>query len=85
MARLLDSVKIGDWVEIIVDGIQKFEQVKQASFFTIKTDNYTFTRYGHGWPKHKTSVVVMAATSKEAKHWFEESLVATKKSTPPGR
>ena len=58
MMRILDNVRVGDWLKITVNGIHKFERVKRAAGLLVETDHHRFTRFGRVWPEFKLSIVV---------------------------
>ena len=51
MSRILDDIKVGDWITINVSGKKTLERVKSVSSLFVCTDTYKFTRYGQTWPK----------------------------------
>jgi hypothetical protein len=51
MSRILDDIKVGDWITINVSGKTTLERVKSVSSLFVCTDTYQFTRYGQTWPK----------------------------------
>jgi hypothetical protein len=51
MRRVLDDIKVGDWLTINVRGKMRMERVQRVSGLFVCTDTYKFTRYGHTWPK----------------------------------
>ena len=51
MSRILDDIKVGDWITINVSGKTTLERVKSVSSLFVCTDTYKFTRYGQTWPK----------------------------------
>jgi hypothetical protein len=69
MSRLLRNVEVGDWLRIVIDGLQTFEEIKRADDFVIATDNYKFTRYGQTCPKPTPNVIVQAATVEQVERW----------------
>jgi hypothetical protein len=51
MSRILDDIKVGDWITINVSGKMTLERVKSVSSLFVCTDTCKFTRYGQTWPK----------------------------------
>ena len=51
MSRVLDEIKVGDWLTINVNGKTRLERVKSVSNLFVCTDTYRFTRYGQTWPR----------------------------------
>ena len=51
MIRVLDEIKVGDWLTINVSGKTRMERVQSVTSLFVCTDTYKFTRCGHTWPK----------------------------------
>jgi hypothetical protein len=72
MPRVLDGVKVGDWLTILVNGVPILERVTRMSLFVVETKNYRFTRYGRIWPTHKPSVLVEPSSKDEIERWLAQ-------------
>ena len=62
MSRVLDDVKVGDWLTINVSGKTKLERVKSVTSLFVWTDTYRFTRYGRTWPKPSGTIARPASS-----------------------
>ena len=72
MPRILDGVKVGDWLSIVANGKQSCERVKRVSGLVVETDNYRFTKYGRTWPTHRPSIMAEPASKSEVQRWLEK-------------
>ena len=72
MPRVLDGVKVGDWLTIVVNGVPILERIIRMSSFVVETEHYKFTRYGRIWPTHKPSVMVEPSTKSEIEGWLQK-------------
>ena len=72
MPRILDNVRVGDWLKITVNGARKFEPVKRVAGLVVETQHHRFTRFGRTWPEVKLSIIAEPASKDEVEHWFAE-------------
>ena len=72
MLRILDNVRVGDWLKITVNGVHKFECVKRTAGLLVETEHHRFTRFGRVWPEVKLSIVVQPASKDELERWLAD-------------
>ena len=61
MIRVLDEIKVGDWLTINVSGKTRMERVQSVTSLFVCTDTYKFTRYGHTWLKPGGTIARLAS------------------------